>query len=194
MRPENAKQGILYFIRFSPTIYKVGITSDWKRRSKELKVGRNNNSICKAVMVRNVENPGRLEKIILQKYDNCRLPGSEYLKLNVEQVENIKNMISDNNSHKQVFKDWDTGKKKNIIDLEIALQDEPELLEKYERVYLKKQNKKEIYKKTKDSWQKSLLIVFIFLIPPIFIALAVVEFIMLISGADQKGPLRKLFE
>lgn len=29
-------------------------------------------------MVKNVENPGRLEKIILQKYDNCRLPGSEY--------------------------------------------------------------------------------------------------------------------
>ena len=194
MRPENAKQGILYFIRFSPTIYKVGITSDWKRRSKELKVGKNNNSICKAVKVRNVENPGRLEKIILQKYENCRLPGSEYLKLNVEQVANIKKMIEDKNAYKQVFKDWDTARKKNIIDLEIALQNEPELLERYERIHSKKQNKKEIYHNTKNSWQKSLLIVFIFLIPPIFIALLIVEFFMILSGVEKKGPLRKLFE
>ncbi len=171
MRPENAKQGILYFIRFSPTIYKVGITSDWKRRSKELKVGRNNDSICKAVMVRNVENPGRLEKIILQKYDNCRLPGSEYLKLNIDQVANIKNMISDKNAYQQVFKDWDTGRRKNIIDLEIALQDEPELIERYRRMQINSQTRKKILKK-KDSWQKSLLIVFIFLIPPIFFCIA----------------------
>ena len=193
MRPENAKQGILYFIRFSPTIYKVGITSDWKRRSKELKVGRNNDSICKAVMVRNVENPGRLEKIILQKYDNCRLPGSEYLKLNVKQVDNIKNMISDNNSHKQVFKHWDTGRRKNIIDLEIALQDEPELIEKYRRIQNNSQTRKKIPKK-KDSWQKSLLIVFICLIPPLLIALLIVELFMILGGVEQKGPLRKLFE
>tara|TARA_A100000164_G_C21559331_1_gene608784 strand:+ start:67 stop:642 length:576 start_codon:yes stop_codon:yes gene_type:complete len=191
MRPENAKQGILYFIRFSPTIYKVGITSDWKRRSKELKVGRNNDSICKAVMVRNVENPGRLEKIILQKYDNCRLPGSEYLKLNIGQVANIKNMISDKNAYQQVFKHWDTGRRKNIIDLEIALQDEPELIEKYRRIQNNSQTRKKIPKK-KDSWQKGLLIVFIFLIPPIFFALLIVEFFMLLSG--QKGPLSKLFE
>ena len=191
MRPENAKQGILYFIRFSPTIYKVGITSDWKRRSKELKVGRNKDSICKAVMVRNVENPGRLEKIILQKYDNCRLPGSEYLKLNIGQVANIKNMISDKNAYQQVFKHWDTGRRKNIIDLEIALQDEPELIEKYRRIQNNSQTRKKIPKK-KDSWQKGLLIVFIFLIPPIFFALLIVEFFMLLSG--QKGPLSKLFE
>ena len=191
MRPENAKQGILYFIRFSPTIYKVGITSDWKRRSKELKVGRNKDSICKAVMVRNVENPGRLEKIILQKYDNCRLPGSEYLTLNIDQVANIKNMISDKNAYQQVFKHWDTGRRKNIIDLEIALQDEPELIEKYRRIQNNSQTRKKIPKK-KDSWQKGLLIVFIVLIPPIFLTLLIVEFFMLLSG--QKGPLSKLFE
>ena len=190
-RPERAVEAFIYFIRFKPSLYKIGITVDWERRSKELKVG----SVCKAIKVRRVKNPGRLEKIILQKYDKCNLPGSEYLQLNSEQVKDIKEIISDKSEYKQVFKDWDTGKKKNVINLEIALQNEPELLKKFENINSKKQNKQKlINKKSRDSWQKSLLIVFIFLIPPIFIALLIVEFIFLLAGIQSKGPLRKLFD
>lgn len=127
-RPENAKWGTIYFIQHSSGSYKIGITLDWGRRLKELKVGTD----CKKIIVRQIKNPGRLEKVLLRKYSPYNLPGSEWLNLGSKQVEEIKESIKESSKgYKQIFE----TRKKHMIDLEIALQDDPELLEKVSKTY-----------------------------------------------------------
>ena len=127
-RPESAKWGTIYFIQHTSGSYKIGITLDWTRRSKELRIGTD----CKQIIVRQIKNPGRLEKVLLRKYSSYNLPGSEWLNLGSNQVESIKESIKESAiGYKQIF----DSRKKHMIDLEIALQDDPELLEKVSNTY-----------------------------------------------------------
>ena len=59
-RPENAKYETIYFIRHNSGALKIGITLDWKRRSKDLKVGKE----CKALFVKKVANPKASQVLI----------------------------------------------------------------------------------------------------------------------------------
>ena len=60
------------------------------------------------------------------------MPGSEWLNLGSNQVESIKESIKESAiGYKQIF----DSRKKHMIDLEIALQDDPELLEKVSNTY-----------------------------------------------------------
>ena len=135
-RPEYAKYGTIYFIRHKSGSHKIGITLDWQRRSKELKVGTD----CKALSVKQVENPGRLEKIVLRKYESNNLPGTEWLNnLKAEQIKDIKNLIGGGSKgYKQVFK----SRKKHMVDLEMAIQDSPELLSMMESIEREKEEKR----------------------------------------------------
>ena len=127
-RPESAKWGTIYFIQHTSGSYKIGITLDWTRRSKELRIGTD----CKQIIVRQIKNPGRLEKVLLRKYSSYNLPGSEWLNLGSNHVESIKDSIKESSKgYKQIF----DSRKKHMIDLEIALQDDPELLEKVSNTY-----------------------------------------------------------
>ena len=185
-RPEYASYGIIYFIRHLSGSYKIGITLDWNRRSKELKVGSN----CREILVAQIEDPGHLEKVILRKYSKYNLPGSEWLNLKSEHVDEIKTMIeAGSGAYKQVFNSRDN----KMIDLEIALQEEPELLERFDNLQSKtrrKENDKGIKKKQNNLRQ--LIIFLICLIPPVFLVLIIIELVMALSG--QGSFWKKLFE
>ena len=135
-RPEYAEYGTVYFIRHNSGSHKIGITLNWKRRSRDLKVG----TECKVVCVKQVENPGRLEKILLRKYASHNLPGTEWLNnLKFEQVNEIKDLISDESKgYKQVFK----SRKKHMVDLEMSIQDSPELLAMAESMEKEREEKR----------------------------------------------------
>ena len=117
-RPENAKYGTIYFIRHNSGAFKIGITLDWKRRSKDLKVGKE----CKALCVKKVANPRKLEKALLNRYESNNLPGTEWLNdLKVEDIEEIKKLINDQSKkYEQVFK----KRKKENVDLKMTMSPE----------------------------------------------------------------------
>jgi len=86
MRPESAKEGIIYLIRHdSSGLYKIGITLNWEVRRQQLEV----NMTTTAVSVKRVFDPGRLEKELHLKYSRQRLPQTEYFHLDKEQARQV---------------------------------------------------------------------------------------------------------
>lgn len=77
--PESRdEEGYIYVIQDVDTsLYKIGMTMDWERRSRELRVG----ITSKLVELRLVRNPRELEQRVHQRYKSCRLPQTEYFKL-----------------------------------------------------------------------------------------------------------------
>lgn len=131
-RPENAKYGTIYLISdLKGRSYKIGITLNWDRRSRQLEIGTKTRLISQKI----VKDPGRLEKILHRKYDSYRLPQSEWFILSEEQVQEVKVLIGNSSkSYKQVFK----SREKKMIDLEMAAQDDPEMLEFFKKYEHKK--------------------------------------------------------
>jgi len=122
-RPENSAWGTIYVISDGAGMYKIGITMNWSRRSRELEVG----SKTIEVLTANVKHPGRLEKAIHAHFSNRRLPQSEWFKLSNSELKLIINVITEKGKdYTPVFE----KKSKNMLALEFALQEDPELLEK----------------------------------------------------------------
>jgi hypothetical protein len=69
--------------------YKIGITSNWSSRAKQLKVG----DVTKEVFVCPVNENGELESYLHKRYAKYRLPQSEWFHLNSHQVGQITSII-----------------------------------------------------------------------------------------------------
>ena len=82
-RPETAKVGIIYLVRYSTNnIHKIGVTLNWERRSRQLSVGVK----VQLVLARKVLYPGRLERDLHHRFQAERVPQSEWFNLNRRQV------------------------------------------------------------------------------------------------------------
>lgn len=86
MPSDNSSHGFVYVIKSRQgSIYKVGFTRNWNRRSKQLEVGRK----TAAIKVFFTRDPEGVEKRIHEYWDGMRLPQSEWFTLNTEQVEEL---------------------------------------------------------------------------------------------------------
>jgi hypothetical protein len=72
--------------------FKIGITSNWSQRSKQLKVG----NVTTEIFVGNVNNNHEVEKQLHKRYANYRLPQSEWFHLNDEQLDDVITIIGRN--------------------------------------------------------------------------------------------------
>jgi hypothetical protein len=71
-------EGYIYVIQdIHTSLYKIGITADWERRSRELGVG----VTAKLVQIKLIKYPRDLEQRAHERYKSLRLPQSEYFKL-----------------------------------------------------------------------------------------------------------------
>lgn len=122
-RPENSAWGTIYVISDGAGLFKIGITMNWPRRSKELEVGSKTIEVATA----NVKHPGRLEKAIHAHFSHRRLPQSEWFKLTNSELKSIINVITEKGKdYTPVFE----KRSKNMLALEFALQEDPEMLQK----------------------------------------------------------------
>jgi hypothetical protein len=76
--------GVVYLIRCSQTgLFKIGMTGDWARRSKQLQVGEKVEAIARAWTFR----PKDVEKVLHENFKTVRLPQSEWFKLSDHQAQ-----------------------------------------------------------------------------------------------------------
>ena len=78
---ETGSKGFVYLIR-NDDIYKIGITDNLLRRFKQLKP----NEVLNVVRCSNFES---LEKDLHRKFKEFRIPGTEYFRLNKNQIEQV---------------------------------------------------------------------------------------------------------
>ena len=81
------EQGYVYFIR-NEDIYKIGITKDHERRFKELQPD-------EVLYLIKSKSYRRTEKILHEFFDNERVNGSEYFRLNESQVSQVIEMMAE---------------------------------------------------------------------------------------------------
>ncbi|WP_269625113.1 GIY-YIG nuclease family protein [Prochlorococcus marinus] len=77
--------GFVYVIR-NKDLYKIGITVSIKRRVKELKPD-------EVVAVKEASNIRGIEKLLHKRYKHCRVPQTEYFRLNNEEVIEVINLL-----------------------------------------------------------------------------------------------------
>ena len=77
---------MIYLIRSKASgLHKIGITSNWTRRSRELEVGRKTVTVTTA----RVFNAAALERSLHQRYASARLPQSEWFTLTPIQLQEV---------------------------------------------------------------------------------------------------------
>ena len=69
--------------------YKIGITQNWQRRSRELEIGSKTTQVITAT----VRGPQQLETRLHRMFKAVRLPQTEYFALRPEQVEHVQQVI-----------------------------------------------------------------------------------------------------
>jgi len=73
----------------SSGLHKIGITLDWVKRKRQLKVGTKTRAVC----VVRVNKPGELERTLHVKFKEFRLPQSEWFKLDESHLLEIKQTL-----------------------------------------------------------------------------------------------------
>jgi hypothetical protein len=82
--------GIIYVIKSELLeAHKIGITNDWSRRKRELKVGVSTS----AVHVARINNAGSLETYLHSKFQHSRLPQSEWFRLDENDLTFVRSAI-----------------------------------------------------------------------------------------------------
>mgnify|MGYP001806895145 CR=1 FL=1 len=69
--------------------HKIGVTNDWSRRKRELKVG----VTTTAVHVARINDAGSLEQHLHKRFARCRLPQSEWFKLDEDDLALLRSTI-----------------------------------------------------------------------------------------------------
>ena len=82
---------VVYVIQnnYVPNQYKIGISSNWAKRSRQLKVG----DVTTEIYVGNVIHNHQLEQQLHKRYASYRLPQSEWFHLNDEQLDDVVTTI-----------------------------------------------------------------------------------------------------
>lgn len=81
----------VYLIRslHSPDHYKIGVTGDWERRAKELRV----NYLTEEIFRYDIANAYQVEKELHQQFERTRLPQSEWFLLDIADVVYIQRLL-----------------------------------------------------------------------------------------------------
>ena len=83
---DESSYGSVYVIKSRQgSIYKIGFTRNWNRRSKQLEVGKKTD----AIKVFFTRDPEDVEKRVHKYWDGMRLPQSEWFALSTSQVEEL---------------------------------------------------------------------------------------------------------
>lgn len=78
------KENCIYLIRHcSSGLAKIGITENWERRSRQLKIG----SKCQKIIVIKTDNNSNIEQELHSRFEDFRLPQSEWFYLSEKQIE-----------------------------------------------------------------------------------------------------------
>lgn len=104
--PSNSESGIVYVIKDEKSgLHKIGITLDWRRRSRQLDIGTKTRAIC---VVRTIK-PGKVETALHLKYKALRLPQSEWFNLEEKHMEEIKQILI---AEREIYKKIITSRSK----------------------------------------------------------------------------------
>ena len=88
----NMTKNCIYLIEHcSSKLVKIGITEDWQRRARQLKIG----SKCKTIIAVTTDHNSTKEKELHLRLDTFRLPQSEWFHLDSDQIEALKREFKD---------------------------------------------------------------------------------------------------